>query len=414
MKNEPIKDHLSEISQTVSHMVSNPLRPLSAFRSIKMKIGILVLGAVFTTVFVYWLGLRFGRAWPSFSGIVAALVALVLTRFFAHGLTTPLREMSNISKEIAKGNYDVEVNVNTQDEIGSLALTFNKMAKELSKTEILRKELIANASHELRTPLNAIMNLTDAISKEIADEKLKQNCQVDGVEEPDLEKMQILLRQTEHLSALVKDLLDLSKLESGLTRLDLTNVSIYKLLTNLKQVTLQANSKLEIVVNHSQVKIEADYHRLIQVFTNIFSNSIKHAVDQCEIECTILENGNFVEILIDDNGQGISKDKQELVFERFYTIDSARNSKNGGFGIGLAITKQIINMHNGTISISNSQTGGTRIRIVLPKIQTKVVQPKMIVEQESSTQNSNINKFEEININPPKEKTKWNSIQSTM
>ncbi len=103
-----------------------------------------------------------------------------------------------------------------------------------------------------------------------------------------------------------------------------------------------------------------------------------------------------------------------MVFERFYTIDSARNSKNGGFGIGLAITKQIINMHNGTISISNSQTGGTRIRIVLPKIQTKVVQPKMIVEQESSTQNSNINKFEEININPPKEKTKWNSIQSTM
>ena len=400
MKNEPIKDHLSEISQTVSHMVSNPLRPLSAFRSIKMKIGILALGAVFTTVFVYWLGLRFGRAWPSFSGIVAALVALVLTRFFAHGLTTPLREMSNISKEIAKGNYDVEVNVNTQDEIGSLALTFNKMAKELSKTEVLRKELIANASHELKTPLTALQAQLENL--------------VDGVEEPDLEKMQILLRQTEHLSALVKDLLDLSKLESGLTQLDLTNVSIYTLLTNLKQVTLQANSKLEIVVNHSQVKIEADYHRLIQVFTNIFSNSIKHAVDQCEIECTILENDNFVEILIDDNGQGISKDKQELVFERFYTIDSARNSKNGGFGIGLAITKQIINMHNGTISISNSQTGGTRIRIVLPKIQTKVVQPKMIVEQESSTQNSNINKFEEININPPKEKTKWNSIQSTM
>ena len=230
MKNEPIKDHLSEISQTVSHMVSNPLRPLSAFRSIKMKIGILVLGAVFTTVFVYWLGLRFGRAWPSFSGIVAALVALVLTRFFAHGLTTPLREMSNISKEIAKGNYDVEVNVNTQDEIGSLALTFNKMAKELSKTEILRKELIANASHELKTPLTALQAQLENL--------------VDGVEEPDLEKMQILLLQTEHLSALVKDLLDLSKLESGLTQLDLTNVSIYTLLNNLKQVTLQANSKL--------------------------------------------------------------------------------------------------------------------------------------------------------------------------
>ena len=401
MKNEPLKEHLSELSHTVSHMVSNPLRPLSAFRSIKMKIGILVLGAVTTTVFVYWLGLRFGHAWPSISGVVAAIVALVLTRFFAQGLTTPLREMADISKEIAQGNYDVEVNINSQDEIGSLAITFNKMVKELRQTENLRRELIANASHELKTPLTALQAQLENL--------------VDGVETPDESKMQILLAQTEHLSALVKDLLDLSKLESGISALDLTAFSIVSILENVKQLISQTNKEAEITINASEEIIEADYHRLLQVFTNIITNSINHSGAKCKILCIVKGLDKAIEIDIDDNGPGIDEDKKDLVFERFYRADQSRNSKDGGSGIGLAIAKQIINMHDGTISILNSQMGGTRVRIVLPKKQL----PQNLAEsidmpQLSSHTNSNIKKsIQSNNINPPKEKTKWNSIQST-
>ena len=401
MKNDPIKEHLTELSQTVSHIVSNPLRPLSAFRSIKMKIGILVLGAVSTTVFVYWLGLRFGHAWPSISGAVAAIVALILTRFFAQGLTTPLREMSNVSKEIAKGNYDVEVKIDSLDEIGSLAQTFNKMANELKKTENLRREIIANASHELKTPLTALQAQLENL--------------VDQVEEPSVDKMQILLNQTEHLSALVKDLLDLSKLESGVIPMDHTILKIELILKNVKQVTLQANRDAEISITENDVEIVGDYHRLLQVFTNIFANSIKHSGPSCKIDCSINNLSESIEINIDDNGPGISENKKDLVFERFYRVDSSRNSKDGGSGIGLAIAKQIITMHNGDISISNSPSGGTRVRIELLKNQDFINHNEVSESlQLGLTTSSKHNIFDSNQKNPPKEKTIWNSIQSTM
>lgn len=394
MKNEPIKEHLNELTQTVSHMVSNPLQPLSAFRSIKMKIGILVLGAVFTTTFVYWLGLYFGNAWPSVAGIVAAIVALILTRFFAKGLTTPLREMANLSSKIANGNYDVKIETTSRDEIGALAKTFNKMAKELQQTENLRRELIANASHELKTPLTALQAQLENL--------------VDGVETPDVQKMQILLGQTEHLSALVKDLLDLSKLESGVTPLQLAPVNINSLLENVKQLTLQTSNETSIEIDPTSAEIEGDYHRLFQVFTNIFTNSIKYAGQGSKIVCSFEILENSVAINIDDNGPGIKGNKKDLVFERFYRVDESRNLKEGGSGIGLAITKQIITMHNGTIAISDSQMSGLRIRIELPQ--------KQILDKARASDSSKVSKTKSFDLNKKittKENTKWNSIQST-
>lgn len=393
MRNEPIKEHLNELTQTVSHMVSNPLQPLSAFRSIKMKIGILVLGAVSTTVFVYWLGLYFGNAWPSVAGIVAAIVALILTRFFAKGLTTPLREMANLSSKIACGNYDVEISTTSRDEIGALAETFNMMAKELQQTENLRRELIANASHELKTPLTALQAQLENL--------------VDGVETPDLQKMQILLSQTEHLSALVKDLLDLSKLESGITPLQLAPVNLVSLLDNVKQLTLQTAKDADIEIASSDIEIEGDYHRLFQVFTNLFTNSIKHAGHDAKIVCSFENLSGLVAINVEDNGPGISADKKDLVFERFYRVDESRNIKDGGSGIGLAITKQIVSMHHGTITISDSQMGGLRIRIEIPQ--------KQVLNKQTS-ESSKISKTKSFDLNKKittKENTKWNSIQST-
>lgn len=394
MRNEPIKDHFNELSQTVSHIVSNPLQPLSAFRSIKMKIGILVLGAVFTTVFVYWLGLYFGNAWPSAAGIVAGIVALILTRFFAKGLTTPLREMANLSSKIATGNYDVEIKTTSRDEIGALAETFNLMAKELQQTENLRRELIANASHELKTPLTALQAQLENL--------------VDGVETPDTKKMQILLGQTEHLSALVKDLLDLSKLESGVTPLQLAQVNLNSLIENVKLLALGTSENVTIELDTKQIDIEGDYHRLLQVFTNLFTNSIKYAGQDVKIVCSFEELKDSIVINVDDNGPGITSDKKDLVFERFFRVDESRNLKEGGSGIGLAITKQIITLHHGTITISDSQMGGLRIRIELPQKQILNSALRHDLIKASKTKTFDLN-----NKISTKENTKWNSIQST-
>ena len=191
-------------------------------------------------------------------------------------------------------------------------------------------------------------------------------------------------------------------------------IKIELILKNVKQVTLQANRDAEISITENDVEIVGDYHRLLQVFTNIFANSIKHSGPSCKIDCSINNLSESIEINIDDNGPGISENKKDLVFERFYRVDSSRNSKDGGSGIGLAIAKQIITMHNGDISISNSPSGGTRVRIELLKNQDFINHNEVSESlQLGLTTSSKHNIFDSNQKNPPKEKTIWNSIQST-
>ncbi len=386
MKNE----HISEISQTVSKMVAHPLRPLSVLRSIKMKIGFLVLGAVFTTVFVYWVGLKTGFIWPSLVGITAAIISLLLTRFFASGMTTPLREMAQVSKQMSQGDYSQRVETNSQDEIGALAVTFNKMADELSKTDEIRRELIANASHELKTPLTALQAQLENL--------------VDGIEEPTKDKLNTLLIQTQHLSALVKQLLDLSKLESGVTQLDLEEINLESIVDNAKRVVAANNPKLKFEINTDSISLIGDYHRLVQVFTNIFSNSAKYTPEDGIISCIATHEQGSVLIQIDDNGIGIEPEIRNQIFERFARADNARNSKDGGAGIGLAITKQIVTMHGGTISATESDLGGCRIEIEIPLASASI-------KNRSFNGNNAIENT--IDKDNNKETTSWHSIPST-
>jgi len=387
MKNE----HLGELSQTVSHMVSHPLQPLSAFRSIKVKIGVLVFGAVITTVGIFWFMLRFGFVWPSVTGFVAAAIALLITRFFASGLTTPLREMAEVSKSLSQGDYTQRVHSNSRDEIGALAQTFNAMASELSKTESLRKELIANASHELKTPLTALQAQLENL--------------VDGIEEPTHAKISALLVQTEHMSALVKQLLDLSKLESGIIELDLNALNISKLLNNAVEVVSANYPNVEYFVSASEASCNGDYHRLVQVFTNLISNAARHCGDDGKVICDVTQYENAISINVHDNGPGIDEEIRPYIFERFYRADTARNSRDGGAGIGLAITKQIVLMHEGKISADSSEKlGGCKIEVSLPRMHktstTKLVLPD---HEDQDIQEEKKNK----------ETTSWHSIPST-
>lgn len=385
-------DHLEELSQTAKMLVANPLKPLRAFRSLKMKIGFLVLGSVATTVFLYWLGIQFGLVWPSVSGIFAAIGALVLARFFAGGLTTPLKEMATVSKRLSVGDYSQRVHSTSQDEIGALAQTFNAMAQELSKTELLRKELIANASHELKTPLTALQAQLENIA--------------DGIEEPTNEKINALLAQTEHLSALVKQLLDLSRLESGMVDFDIEPVKLSSVLQGARDVVSSNFPSITYSIESRDVSINGDYHRLVQVFTNLMSNAARHVNKNGMIRCSMHPKGDMIAIYVDDDGPGIDAQLRPLIFERFFRADTARNSKDGGSGIGLAISKQIVLMHGGTIAAASSDLGGARFEVCFPTTST------------SKRKNANdsldqMSKDRYIRYQT-KEMTKWHSIPSAM
>ncbi len=389
MKNDQLSEHLEELSQTVSHIVAHPLRPLSAFRSLKMKIGILVLGAIATTVFFFWIGIQIGFVWPSLSGLIAAAAALILTRFFAGGLTTPLREMADVSKRLSAGDYSGRVHSTSQDEIGALAQTFNAMAEELSRTESLRKELIANASHELKTPLTALQAQLENL--------------VDGIEEPTNEKMVMLLKQTEHLSALVRQLLDLSRLESGMVEFDVAPVKLSAVLSSARDVVSSNYPNITYSIETRDVVIDGDYHRLVQVFTNLMSNAARHCSAQGMIRCSMHPKNNTITIFVDDNGPGIDESIRPFVFERFFRADTSRNTRDGGAGIGLAISKQIVVMHHGTITATTSDLGGCRIVLSFPTSQS---QPEKIAERKGVEPHVKQSNYQ------TKEMTSWHSIPS--
>jgi signal transduction histidine kinase len=174
------------------------VRPLDFLRSIKLKLGVVIVAAVAVTVVVVTLGQRADLS-PVLTGLAAAALALAVVQVLAHGMTYPLREMVAAARAMAHGDYGRRVTATSRDEVGELARAFNAMAAELAGVDRMRRDLVANVSHELRTPIGALQALLENLA--------------DGVEPPDPRTLRVALAQTERLGRLVAQLLDLSRME---------------------------------------------------------------------------------------------------------------------------------------------------------------------------------------------------------
>ncbi len=180
-------------------------RPLDPIRSIKMKLGLLVVASGLAGLVYFWIGM--GWITPGTSAVAIGL-SLLTTLVLAHGTTQPLREMTAAARAMARGDYTRRVRATSRDEVGELAHAFNQMSADLAAADQHRRELIANVSHELRTPITALQGVLENI--------------VDGVAEPDPTTLRTALAQTERLGRLVTELLDLSRIDAGAHRLELT------------------------------------------------------------------------------------------------------------------------------------------------------------------------------------------------
>src|SRR5262249_32598882 len=240
-----------------------PRRPLDTVPSLKIKLGAVIFSAVAVTVFVFWLCLKAG-VWPSVSGIVAGSLALVMVRFLARGMTSPLREMSDAARGMAKGNYDIRVSATSRDEVGELARAFNKMAAELAETDRVRRDLVANVSHELRTPIAALQAVLENL--------------VDGVEGPDPQTFRTMLAQVERLGRLVTQLLDLSRLESGTVPLDRSEFDVKPVLEHaVREQQLHAPGvDVAVVVETPGLTADGDPERVHQVVANLLENAVRY------------------------------------------------------------------------------------------------------------------------------------------
>ncbi len=327
-------------------------RPLDHVGSLKIKLGAVIGAAVAVTVVVFWLGIRMGL-WPSVSGVIAAAVALVMVRFLARGMTSPLREMADATERMARGDYSLRVTDTSRDEIGALARAFNHMAAELAQTDRVRRDLVANVSHELRTPITALRARLENL--------------VDGVEEPDPALLQTMLVQTERLGRLVTQLLDLSRLEAGTVPLDRQPFELRPVLEHAARESLLHAPEIEVsVVVEDGTTAHGDPERVHQVVANLVENAVRHSPVGGRIELRARRAGEDVSIEVLDDGPGIPDAEAALVFERFYRADAARASADGGAGLGLAIARWIVDLHGGEIHPERRLPHGCRMVVTLP------------------------------------------------
>jgi len=290
-----------------------------------------------------------------FSLLTTLIIGSVTFLFVAKLLVKPVKELIRATKELAKGNYDVQVTIKRKDEIGLLASNFNLMTNKLNKLEEMRSEFVSNVSHEIQSPLTSIKGFAKVLrNKQLTEEKKEHY-------------LSIIEAESERLSMMSERLLKLASLDSEQHPFQPTT---YKLDEQIRKIILALephweSKKLQLVLNLPQTEIVADRLLLEQVWINLLQNAIKFSSIAGYIKVDILELDHTIQVVISDSGLGISKEDIERIFERFYQADRSRNKK--GTGLGLSIVQKIIEIHHGKIDVESVVGKGTSFTIILPK-----------------------------------------------
>lgn len=295
--------------------------------------------------------------WVGLGILVAGLGA---SYALARSITVPLRNLERAAEQIERGNFGQTVSVETEDEVGRLAVIFNRMSETLSISTKLRRQLLANIAHELRTPLAIIQGNLEAM--------------VDGVIQPSKEHLNSLHEEAVRLNRLIKDLRDLSLAEVKQLTLEKVPTDINQLVDRTVMMLRPLADEKEILIGCTLAKklpeIVVDADRISQVLYNILVNAIRYSPSRERVQVTtnIMENKEqqFLKISIEDNGPGISPEDLPYIFDHFYRGDKSRDRKSGGSGIGLAIVKQLVENHGGQVQVESLVGRGSVFHVLLP------------------------------------------------
>jgi len=289
---------------------------------------------------------------PLASAVVAGTLALAMVQFLARGMTSPLREMVRAADAMAQGDYERRVMATSHDEVGELARAFNAMAADLAEVDRVRRDLVANVSHDLRTPISALRARLENL--------------VDGVEPVEPEILETMLKQVERLGHLVDQLLDLSRLESGVVPFEPTLFTLRPMLEEVvEEVDVRGANLVRVVVDPDDLRVEGDADRLHQVVSNLLENAVRHSPTGGTVEVRAMNSRGRVTIEVLDEGPGIPEGDAERVFTRFYRADAARRDDGGG-GLGLAIARWVVDLHGGDIRAEARTPRGCRMIVDLP------------------------------------------------
>lgn len=299
----------------------------------------------------------FETAWSSSTAwalIIGGLTAATLSYWVARRITQPLTKMERVAHQFAAGNWSEQVPRSDIPELARLSSSFNRLALSLQDVEERRRELIGDLTHELRTPLTIVRGY---LEQSIADSNSLT---------PDT--TQLLVRETKRLERLVNDLQELSKAEAGQLPLHLQAIALPplfdKLLLRFESQIAEDGPELGWHCDEDISLVLADRDRFEQILVNLLGNAIRHT-RQGQITVSAWEAGSYIWIAVKDTGVGIAPSELPHVFERFWRSPQAQSAS--GTGIGLAITKRLVELQGGQIEVESEIGRGTTFRFSLPK-----------------------------------------------
>jgi two-component system OmpR family sensor kinase len=304
------------------------------------------------------------------TGLIALLVSIGIAFLIARSVAKPLQRITTATEEIARGNYDEQLNITSPEEIRHLANSFNVMAQEVKASRQAQQDFVANVSHDLKTPLTSIQGFSQAIlDGAAADEESRRRA------------AQIIYEEADRMARLVDDLLNLARIEAGQVVMAQEPVHVADLLQEcVEKMALRAEQgevTLELKLAGNPI-VSGDRDRLAQVFTNLLDNALKHTPPEGRIMLAARsvtdetrkreqEPKTLAEITVADTGAGIPPEELSRIFERFYRGDKSRTKEGKGAGLGLAIAKEIIQAHGGQIKTESVVGLGTKFTITLPQ-----------------------------------------------
>ena len=273
--------------------------------------------------------------------------------YFVESIVNPVSKICATTREIAKGNFEVRIKNDYNDEIDELCTSINDMALQLSQIDKIKNEFISTVSHEIRTPLTAIKGWGETLSNYSDDKDLTKK----GLE--------VIIDETNRLSSLVEQLLDFSSIQNNTICLMSEVVDVHAIIIkaiDIFEQKAQINKMNFLIENIDRVYVKGDSDRLINVFVNIIDNAIKYSGKEKELKINTEIDGDKIAIRFSDNGSGISEKDLPHVKEKFYKA----NTSVRGAGIGLSVCDEIIRLHSGNLNIYSKQEVGTTVEIVLP------------------------------------------------
>ncbi|MEZ2657117.1 sensor histidine kinase [Aneurinibacillus aneurinilyticus] len=316
------------------------------------------------------------------------LLALLFSYYISHSITNPIFSLLDGVRRMTKGDFTTQVAMKRQDEWGELSKAFNRMSQSIAnlveelkqanarlreeshrarESTRLKSEFLANMSHEVRTPLTGIIGFAELLHED-AEEKLSP-----------VQKnfTRNIIKAGEHLLTMINDILDLSKIEAGKYELEMSRFDMVELVRNtlvmMEAKAEKQNISLVIETKHPILQVVADKTRIRQILLNLIGNAIKFSHSHSVVRVMIEQSEHTVIVRVADEGIGIETEKWEAVFDPFYQNDGRLDRKYEGTGLGLALSRQLIELHGGTIGVESKLGKGSVFSFYLPSAMKEVV-----------------------------------------